>query len=136
MSEAIVMEGRQELFERLKAEPFPLPLGDGAASAEASSAGEDRAAEAAAPIYAERAPAKTVTLAYPFALDGQTVETVGLLPPPFTDVEAVSAGEMAELEMIGGMAGLPLAALKAMRWPDIEAVTKAAQRLAPKIERR
>ncbi|WAJ30618.1 phage tail assembly protein [Antarcticirhabdus aurantiaca] len=95
-----------------------------------------RTVEPPRPAFAERTPTKTVALTFPFTLAGQTIETVALFPPQFADVKAVSDNEITELDMYARMAGLPVAALEAMRWPDIDAVTKAARRIAPTIERR
>ncbi|WP_158874009.1 phage tail assembly protein [Antarcticirhabdus aurantiaca] len=73
----------------------------------------------------------SVPLQFPFKLGEEAVSVIRLLPPSFGDVEAVLTGRMAEIEMIGRMASVSVAALRALRWPDAEKVTAVARILMP-----
>ncbi|WAJ26842.1 hypothetical protein [Antarcticirhabdus aurantiaca] len=73
----------------------------------------------------------SVPLQFPFKLGEEDVSIIRLLPPSFGDVEAVLTGRMAEIEMIGRMAGVSVAAARALRWPDAEKVTAVARILMP-----
>lgn len=98
------------------------------------------AAEPAAPpavvIYTAPASAAiSVRLAFPFTVDGVVVKRFDLLSPSVGDVEAVLAGEISENEMHARMAGVPAAAISALRWDDAERVLSVARILAPEIRR-
>lgn len=139
--EEVREESREERFARLRALPFPLALdGPGGATGEAMppippapTAEEPASAPELAPVveYVATCMEVSVPLQFPFTIDGQPISIIRLLPPAFGDVEAVLTGHMAEIEMIGRMAGVPVAALRALRWPDAEKVTAIARILMP-----
>jgi hypothetical protein len=84
--------------------------------------------------YRDSEPSASVKLAFPFEVDGTTVERIDFRPPAFADVQAVLDGKMAELEMHARMTGVSVQALRAMRWPDIEMITVIARHIAPAVK--
>ena len=84
-------------------------------------------------VYDDTPPIVTVPLAHPFTCDGVRIATIALRQPAFSDVEAVTAGDKSEMEMHANMAGISVAALRALRWSDAEMVTVAARHIAPDL---
>ena len=139
-------ETREERFARLRALPFPLPLGDEAGGdgeapppiPAAAAAEEPATAPEPQPVieYTATCMEVSVPLQFPFTIDDQPVSVIRLLPPTFGDVEAVLTGRMSEIEMIGRMARVPVAAMRALRWSDAEKVTAIARILMPAVAER
>lgn len=77
----------------------------------------------------------TVRLQYPFKVDDHAIRQITLHPPRFSDVQAVTGGKLERTAMIAEMAGLPVAAINSLRWPDAERVVGIAMDMAPEFVR-
>jgi hypothetical protein len=139
----VTVEDRESVFERLRSEPaFQPPVTEtappppAAEPEEAPATGEPEAPSfTPSPATYPRAPGSTVSLFYPFTMDGKTVRQITLVPPRMDYVRAVAAGDISRLDMIAEMAGLPSDVLGGMRWPDAERVLALAADLAPDLAR-
>lgn len=124
-------EDRGELFARLRTEDYE--------PANAPPRGEPEVGVAAVPapvvVYGSAVPQISVRLQFPFTIDGLAVEAFNFGPPTVADVDGVVSGLISETEMHARMAGLPVAAMQALRWDDAERVISIARVLAPEIRR-
>jgi len=91
-------------------------------------------ADVAQITYEQVDPVAVVRLSYPFEIDGIQVSEVGFRHPSFSSIEAVLAGVMSELDLHASMTNLPVAALRALRWPDLELVSVIARHMAPALK--
>jgi hypothetical protein len=83
--------------------------------------------------YVDVAAPVTVTLSYPFEIDGAAVREVSLRPPRYGDVESVLAGRMERSAMISEMSGMSVDAINALRWPDAERIVGIAMDMSPQF---
>ncbi len=90
------------------------------------------AAGAAEPPRYLHEPAATVPLAWPFDLDGRTVERVLLVHPTLDGLEFLRGENQLSARMILQVTStLPLRAIGCLRWPDVEVVLAEAMALLP-----
>jgi len=77
-------------------------------------------------------PSDIVCLEYPFALDGAKVEQVVLAPPSLDGLELLRGeGGISARTILLVTSPLPLRAIGALRWPDVETLLTAALGLLP-----
>jgi hypothetical protein len=84
--------------------------------------------------YLRAAPLVAVRLQFPFTVDGKRIAVVSLWPPAYGAVQAVAKGEISRTDLVACMSGLPISAIKALRWPDAERVVAIALDLCPEFE--
>lgn len=83
------------------------------------------------PRYLHEA-AVTVPLAYPFEIDGRRVDKAALVHPSLDALEFLRAqAELSARAILHVVSVLPVAAIGALRWPDVETILAAALTLLP-----
>lgn len=75
----------------------------------------------------------SVRLAFPFHHEGKLVRQIGLRPPRYDHVEALTKGRIDRAVMIAEMAGVAVPVINALRWPDAERVVGVAMDMAPEF---
>lgn len=128
-------DDREAVFERLGAEPaFEAPVTE-TAPPFAAEPEEAPVAEEPAPVvtYDATPPLVIIPLRHPLVIDGARFRKIELRDPIFSDVASVLAGKMTEHELHANMAGVSVAALRALKWSDAEAVSAAARHIAPEF---
>lgn len=77
-------------------------------------------------------PAAIVSLAWPFELDGRTIDRVALVHPSLDGLEFLRAeGALSARLILQVTSTLPLRAIGCLRWPDVETVLAIAMGLLP-----
>lgn len=90
-----------------------------------------RAAASLPPDY-RHDPSTVVPLTFPFALDGAKVDRVPLAPPSLDGLEFLRGEEgFSARKIILVTSPLSPRAIGALRWPDVEAILRAALDLLP-----
>lgn len=83
------------------------------------------------PVYHHKT-AASVTLEYPFTLEGVRLDMVELSPPTLGNLTALrSLPVVSAVDVILAISGLPVVTIEAMRWPDIERILDEARALLP-----